>query len=197
VTAGPDGGVRRRRLDVAAVDAPTVHLLDATGSAVGQAGLRATARQLCDGSSTAYASRSYRYPLALVALHCRPVGADIERIERWTVEQARSILTPDERRIVSADATGSGIEPDAVDPSVIWSGKEALAKALGNALRYDPRHLGSPAFWPDGRAGPWRACRLPVPDGHVGWLCWRVVDEAYDEVGGGSASAATRSATST
>jgi phosphopantetheinyl transferase len=55
----------------------------------------------------------------------------------------------------------------------MWCGKEALSKALGDALAYDPRRLGSPLSWPDGRSGAWCAAELPAPAGHVAWLCWR------------------------
>ncbi len=58
----------------------------------------------------------------------------------------------------------------------LWSSKEALSKALGNALDYDPRWLEGPAAWPDGRSGPWRAARLDVGDDHVAWLCWCAED---------------------
>jgi phosphopantetheinyl transferase len=63
-------------------------------------------------------------------------------------------------------------DPDAYVSS-LWSSKEALAKALGDPLHYDPRRLESPMSWPGGRAGPWRAARLATPDGHTAWLCWR------------------------
>lgn len=54
----------------------------------------------------------------------------------------------------------------------LWAAKEALAKALGDALCYEPSRLGSPQHWPRGQAGPWRAKQLPAPSGHVAWLCW-------------------------
>ncbi len=56
----------------------------------------------------------------------------------------------------------------------LWCAKEALAKALGDAVDYDPRRLESPIRWPELRSGPWRARPIPaLPAGHVGWLCWR------------------------
>jgi len=36
----------------------------------------------------------------------------------------------------------------------LWAAKEALAKALGDALCYEPSRLGSPQHWPRGRPGP-------------------------------------------
>jgi hypothetical protein len=63
---------------------------------------------------------------------------------------------------------------DAATRGVIdwWCSKEALAKALGDPLRYDPRRLGSPIRWPASRSGPWRAIPLRAPTGHAAWLCW-------------------------
>jgi hypothetical protein len=55
----------------------------------------------------------------------------------------------------------------------LWASKEALAKALGDAMLYEPSRLGSPQHWPRGQAGPWRAAELAAPAGHVAWLCWR------------------------
>jgi hypothetical protein len=47
-----------------------------------------------------------------------------------------------------------------------WSAKEALAKALGDARRYNPRGLASPALWHLGRQGRWHARRVGVPTGY-------------------------------
>ncbi|HWE10427.1 MAG TPA: hypothetical protein VG325_13820 [Solirubrobacteraceae bacterium] len=55
----------------------------------------------------------------------------------------------------------------------MWSSKEALAKALGDALRYDPRRLEAPVAWVNGACGPWRARPVPAPPGHVARVCWR------------------------
>jgi hypothetical protein len=138
-----------------------VLLLDAREARLDEPALRAWARTEAGG---AYSSRSYRYPLAVVARHTEPVGVDIERIEPFDGAFLESICTPSER--------GSRRSDDAYVSS-LWCSKEALAKALGDALRYDPRRLGSPIFWPEGRSGPWRAASLPVPAGHNAWLCWR------------------------
>jgi phosphopantetheinyl transferase len=130
-------------------------------------GLRAWARTEAAGVAASHASRSYCYPYALVAWHTEPVGVDIERIEPLEQAFTESICTPSERRMLTGDE-----HPD-VFPSALWSSKEALAKALGDARRYDPRRLDSPAFWLQGQAGPWRAALLPVPARHSAWLCWR------------------------
>jgi phosphopantetheinyl transferase len=114
-----------------------------------------------------YVSRSYRFPYALVAWHTEPLGVDIERVEPFDAAFLASICTPDERAAVARLE-----EPDACVAS-LWSSKEALSKALGDPLRYDPRRLDSPMRWPDGRCGPWRAAEIAAPPGHTAWLCWR------------------------
>jgi phosphopantetheinyl transferase len=107
-------------------------------------------------------SRSYAAPYALVAFYDGPVGVDIERVVACDPRFAESITTPSEpapredREIVS-----------------LWSSKEALAKALGDAVDYDPRRLESPAHWRNGVNGAWRASELTLPDGFCGWLCWK------------------------
>lgn len=151
VAAGPGG--------------PEVLLLDARESGLDEHGLRRSAR--AQGSAVApCVSRSYRHPYALVASHDQPVGVDIERIEPFDPAFLKSICTPPER----------SLPVDELDPAryatSIWCSKEALSKALGDALHYDPSRLGSPMFWPDGRSGPWRARPLPAPPGHTAWLCW-------------------------
>jgi hypothetical protein len=154
---------------------PEVRLLDASGSGLDEAGLRAWAREQCaariaEGAGSArrvHESRSYCFPYAVVAWHETPVGVDIEHVGRCDEAFAASISAPEERADYASVA-----DPDSYVTS-LWSGKEALAKALGDALSYDPRRLVSPLRWPDGRAGAWRALSLPVPAGHVAWVCWR------------------------
>jgi 4'-phosphopantetheinyl transferase superfamily len=140
-----------------------VYLLDATEPGWDEAALRQETRELTTGAP--YSSRSYRFPYALMASHSAPLGVDIERVEPPDPAFVRSISTPAE--------LGAEREPEARYGADLWSSKEALAKALGDALEYDPRRLESPLFWPDGSSGVWRALALPVPAGHVGWLCWR------------------------
>jgi 4'-phosphopantetheinyl transferase superfamily len=148
---------------------PTVWLLDARDPRLDESGLRRWARELVNGAAASYSSRSHRHPYALVACHAAPVGVDIERVEPFDESFFISICTPSER--------AQRVDLGQLDGYVIslWSSKEALAKALGDAVAYDPRRLGSPMFWPDGRSGSWRAVPLPVPSGHSGWLCWQEV----------------------
>jgi hypothetical protein len=171
-----------------------------------------------------YVSRSYSFPLALIAWHTAQVGCDIERIAPCDEAFADSIYTPTERAAAQSEAAGvapatvapvaladgaKGLARDSVEthaqdvehynerffspsssldfPSSsalstsahdrritsLWSSKEALAKALGDALHYDPRRLEGPAGWREGRAGSWRARALDVGEEYVGWVCWR------------------------
>ena len=130
-------------------------------------GLIARARALSDAAGARFVSRSYRHPYALVVWHDQPVGVDIERIERCGPTFAETICTPAER------ATGWPLEHADGYLSALWSSKEALAKALGDPLAYDPSRLESPTAWPLGRSGPWRATPLATAPGHDRWLCWR------------------------
>lgn len=145
---------------------PTTVLLDARREGLDPRGLRALARATSARQASAYTSRSYSYPFALVAWHTGPVGVDIERIQPLDARFRASICTPREML-----AQHGAPEPDALITS-LWSSKEALAKALGNAVDYDPRRLESPLAWPDGKSGRWHCMTAPVPAGHVGWLCW-------------------------
>ncbi|MDE3069144.1 MAG: 4'-phosphopantetheinyl transferase superfamily protein [Acidobacteriota bacterium] len=150
--------------------APSAWLLDATACERGEPGLRDAARAVCAQSGAAHCSRSYAYPLALAACHEGPVGVDLERVVPCDDRFLESISTPDER----AAGVGEGDRDRRI--TSLWSSKEALAKALGDALAYDPRRLGSPMLWPEGSSGPWRACPLDAAPGHVAWLCWRAGD---------------------
>ena len=149
---------------------PEVRLLDAREAGVDERGLRAWARAECNAAGGPHGSRSYRYPYALVARHSDPVGVDIERIEPFDHAFLDSIRTHSESLEPPAGA--------ATDQYLasLWSSKEALSKALGDALTYDPRRLESPIAWPKGRSGRWRAASVTVPAGYVAWLCWRLTD---------------------
>jgi hypothetical protein len=131
--------------------------------------LRALARRLAAGAG-GHASRSYRDPFGAVVWHGHRVGIDIERIGECGAASVRrfaeSICTPDE-----FGSVGSMLD-DTAFVTGLWSSKEALAKALGDAVRYDPRRLAAPALWPGGVGGVWRARSLPGPDGHTVWLVW-------------------------
>jgi phosphopantetheinyl transferase len=144
---------------------PHVRLLVAR-TAVDRPALRSVARILPPAALGRNVSRSYSHPLALVAWHDQPVGVDIERIAPCPPEFASVIRTPLER----LDARACATDEDLID---LWCGKEALAKALGDARAFDPARLPSPKAWPLGGSGPWRAAPLAVPGPHVAWVVWR------------------------
>jgi len=150
---------------------PRVILLDASSlSATSKRGhetaLRAHARSLSAAAGAPHCSRSYRAPLALVALHDAPVGVDIERVSYCDDAFAESIMTPAERSMALPRARDRFL-------SSLWSSKEALSKALGDPLAHDPRRLEGPGAWPYGRSGPWRATPLELEGGYLAWICWR------------------------
>ncbi|MFZ1994946.1 MAG: 4'-phosphopantetheinyl transferase superfamily protein [Solirubrobacteraceae bacterium] len=143
--------------------APAIELFDARIDGLDAAALRARVREYEPGAG--WVSRSYCFPLAMLAAHPDRVGIDIERVEACDERFARSIRTPDEQALAA-----SGSDEDLIS---LWCSKEALAKALGDAVRYDPRRLESPLHWAAGACGPWRARPLPVPGGFRAWVCWR------------------------
>lgn len=145
---------------------PAYELLTLADGHTDEARLHQLARSHRQARRARHSSRSYRSPLALVAWHERPVGVDLERVEACDRSFAESVCTPEESR---------RFRDRLDDPTFVtslWSGKEALAKALGDALAYDPRRLESPLGWRDGAAGRWRALELRPAPGHVAWLVW-------------------------
>lgn len=149
--------------------APQVRLLHASAAGVDEHRLREWARAHPDARSAPYVTRSYCFPYALVAWHQTPVGVDVERVAPCDASFAESICTPSEQL-----DWASLPDRDAYVTSM-WSSKEAVAKALGDALSYDPRRLQAPMLWPQGRAGVWAGMRLALPDRRcVAWLCWRL-----------------------
>jgi hypothetical protein len=154
-------------VEIGVANAPSVRMLDARLADLDGPCLQEWARTLPACAGSPFVSRSYRYPYALVAWHNGPVGIDIERIGPCDSAFAELICTPAER----ADPAYLA-EPDTYLTS-LWSAKEALSKALGDARLYVPSRLDSPTRWHRLRSGPWRAARIPVSPGHVGWACWR------------------------
>lgn len=148
------------------VPEPAYELLRASAPAGADARLRTLARRHPAALAAGHSSRSYRAPLALVAWGETPLGIDLERVDACDRAFAESICTPGELALFA------GRLGDARFVTSLWSGKEALAKALGDAIRYDPRRLDSPLGWEGGSAGPWRARELAPAPGHVAWLVW-------------------------
>ena len=153
-------------LEIDTHDAPRVALIDATLEGLDEAELRTRARAFGAAAGAGKVSRSYCHPYALIGWHSGPIGVDIERVVACPDKFSRAIATPAEE--------ASGRLTTDQDLISLWSSKEALAKALGDALDYDPRRLDSPAGWPGGVCGRWRAAFLPAPDAHCAWVCWRV-----------------------
>jgi len=139
------------------------------------------------GSCPGFVSRSYRYPWALVARHETAVGVDIERrdaVGDTDPAFARATCTPAE-----LDRLWRSSHTSLAD---LWSGKEALTKALGDPLRYDPRRIDSPSEWGSWyghpaqpgilgevrRRGSWAAARLHLGGeagrACTGWVVWRL-----------------------
>lgn len=159
-----------RRLELPADAAPVLELLCAADGRrhedrPGDALLRARARSWRPARGALGVSRAYCFPYALVGWHTSRVGVGIERVLTRDETFARSICTPAEL----------AQRPWEEGPSIIslWSAKQALARALGEPLSYDPRRLESPSGWPAGASGPWRAQPVPVPAGYCAWVCWR------------------------
>src|ERR1700729_2863927 len=152
-------------LDIDTEGAPGVALIDASAEGLDEAALRARARNLGEAVGAGTVSRSYCHPYALVGWHGGPVGGGIQRVGACPPGVLQAISTPDEH-------AGGRWSTDR-DLISLWSSKEALSKALGDALDYDPRRLESPAGWPGGVCGSWRTATLPAPDGYCAWVCWR------------------------
>jgi phosphopantetheinyl transferase len=158
---------------------PRVWLLDASHSGADADALRQWAREQTARSGLSYVSRSYSHPLALAAWHRAAVGVDVERVTRCDAELADVICTPAEREVVVGVPCRDRLL------SALWSSKEALSKALGDALDYNPARLDAPMRWPQHRSGNWTCAPLPVPATHVGWVCWfAIVGDDGGAVGG-------------
>lgn len=168
-------GARRRSGELERPnEGPGLELIDAHRLGLpDEAALREHARRVCSQTDANHTCRSYSYPLALIATHTDRVGCDIERMAPCDEAFADSIRTPAERAAADDDADQADRDRRITS---LWSSKEALAKALGDALDYDPRRLEGPGSWPDGRSGPWRTREIELPDGYVGWVCWCVTE---------------------
>ncbi len=92
---------------------------------------------------------------------------DLERVEPCEPSFAELICTPWERALLAGAA-----DPDRFLAS-LWSSKEALAKLLGDPLHSVPSQVPSPLSWPDDHHRALRAAPVALPDGFVGWACWR------------------------
>jgi 4'-phosphopantetheinyl transferase len=111
-------------------------------------------------------SLSHAGPLALVAVACDPVGADVEVPPTpHTVAGLASVLHPDERAEVEAAPDG----PAAF--ARLWTRKEAYLKGLGSGLGRSPEldYVG------DRKPGPpgWSLADAPAPQGFAAAVALR------------------------
>jgi len=151
---------------------PVLMVLDARPDGLDEQQLRELARTVAATRRARAVSRSYCHPFALIAWHDDRVGVDIERVGPCDEAFGRSICTPSELASRPWEDAGRLIS--------LWAGKEALAKALGEPLRHDPRRLEAPAGWPNGAAGRWRAREIAVADGYRAWVCWRCGPQGWE-----------------
>jgi 4'-phosphopantetheinyl transferase len=99
--------------------------------------------------------------LAVVASPGVPVGCDLELIEARSAAFVEQWLAPAERELVRrARATER-----AWLTNLIWSAKEAAAKARGEGLRLDVRHAEVSIGEPAGGAGGWRPLNVDWGEG--------------------------------
>jgi 4'-phosphopantetheinyl transferase len=99
---------------------------------------------------------SHAGDLAVVALAGVEVGVDVERLARSSRAVERT-LTPGERAALTADDRH-------VQLLRMWCRKEALAKAIGTGLGWDPGRFDTSA------PGGYSLSDLPVAAGYVGAL---------------------------
>lgn len=126
--------------------------------------------------------------LAVVGPAARPLGCDIELIERRSGAFVRDWLDPAEQDLVAAERSEAGRQLVA---NLVWTGKEAAAKVLREGLRVDVRRA---VVRLDPRCdGDWRGLviRWPTGDETTGW--WRADGEWVMTVAGTTRDAAPRS----
>ena len=122
-------------------------------------------RSLLKPQSPAFMSRTHCGAYTLEVRASAPCGVDMEFLfekgEGWNIESATlqsTILAPGE--LDALDLSQFSRHPDLA--TVVWTSKEALAKALGDAMEYDPTRLLSPAAWNDQPPVGWHADYLEV-----------------------------------
>lgn len=157
---------------------PFVEVLE---GAVGDA-IRDDARGRCDGRWPTW-SRSYAVGVAVVAGWVARVGVDVEWVEadgehKWPRKDiAAGVLLTASETSAFDDAEARGCAPTLTD---VWSSKEALAKALGSPIDYDPARLDAPALWPGESLGRWRSRRIAHRVEGKGELAVWIVYEVAD-----------------
>ena len=107
-----------------------------------------------------FASKSHSRGLTVVLQSNHPCGVDLEsldsEIEPWLFADQRFqdfVLAPGEAQAIKA----SKYAEHGFLATVVWSSKEALAKALGDARKYSPSRLRSPISWESEPVQNWEA----------------------------------------
>jgi phosphopantetheinyl transferase len=85
-------------------------------------------------SKSFFCSISHTEGAAVAVLSCSPVGIDIEKKNRSVQRVLKRIAAPDEIKNLSESTYA--LKSHLLDPSLLlWTGKEALSKAIGVGLR--------------------------------------------------------------
>lgn len=116
-------------------------------------------------------SHSAGRSLVVVASAPNVVGCDLEVVEPRSGAFVREWLTPPEHGLLAA----YGEDHRARLANLMWTGKEAAAKALRQGLRLDVRGAVVAPADAGGTEGVWRALRVDWQDGAgtmTGW--WRI-----------------------
>ncbi len=107
--------------------------------------------------------------LAVLASPGTGVGCDLELVEPRSAAFVEQWLAPTEQALVRGVPRGA----QARMANLIWSAKEAAAKARGEGLRLDVRQAEVTLGEPNGKRGGWGPLRVRWGDGssaHDGWF---------------------------
>jgi len=136
---------------------------------------------LCDEFTHRSRSHSGNFTIEIISnVRC---GVDLEAArdadESWSIESPmfqKAILAHAEYEQVlqSRHVMHPYLE------TLIWSSKEALSKALGDATNYEPSQLASPLTWPDGKSVKWQALHLDLlTEAGEMFVVWVVVEKTF------------------
>jgi len=96
--------------------------------------------ELADDAADLHFNVSHSFGMALVAIHSRPTGVDVEHVDEHTdwVDVARELFSAAEQSQLSrADSAAERVRQF----FRIWTKKEALLKAMGLGFAMEPRTL--------------------------------------------------------
>lgn len=133
------------------------------------------------GALEVFESRSYSSDYAVVVFASHRCGIDIElptpSDPEWSLESPLyqlAVLAKGEKDLVLA----TEYRNDKDLASVLWSSKEALAKALGNASAYEPTDLYSPITWGIKSPENWKAKHVDyITEDDERIVIWVVVEK--------------------